>query len=64
MDALTASIVDTATALSAQKVKGEMNIKVLDKALDAQAQQAMSLLASLPASPSGGGVGELLDIIA
>ncbi len=65
MDPLTASIVDTASAMKAQQLSSEMNIRLLDKALDASAQQALSLLSSLPAgSGSGGGVGEILDIIA
>ncbi|MBT3345531.1 MAG: putative motility protein [Gemmatimonadetes bacterium] len=63
MDSLTASIVDTASALSAQKLHNEMNVKLLDKALDASAQQALSLLAALPA-PSGGGAGQLIDVVA
>jgi len=66
MDPLTASIIDTASALKSQQLAGEMNVRLLDKALDAQAQQALSLLSTLPAggAPSGGGVGQLLDIVA
>ncbi|MBT4097975.1 MAG: YjfB family protein [Gemmatimonadetes bacterium] len=65
MDALTASIVDTASAMKAQQLASEMNVRLLDKALDASAQQALSLLSTLPAgSPSGGGVGQVLDVIA
>lgn len=63
MDPLTASIVDTASALSAQKLQGEMNVKLLDKALDASAQQALSLLATLP-SPAGSGAGQVIDVVA
>ena len=56
MDPLTAIIVDTAS---------EMNVRLLDKSVDASAQQALRLFSTLPAgSPSGGGVGQGLDVIA
>ena len=64
MDPLTASIVDTASALKSQQLASEMNVRLLDKALDASAQQALSLLSTLPAGfPSGGGVGQVLDVL-
>lgn len=63
MDGLTGAIADTATALSSQRLKSEMSIKLLDKALDAQGQMAMSLLQGLPAA-SPAGVGQVVDILA
>ena len=63
MDGLTAMIVDTASALGAQRLHSEMSIALLDKAPDQQGQMAMSLLQSLPqASPAG--TGELIDLLA
>lgn len=63
MDPLTAAIADTASALSSQRLQGEMNVKLLDKALDQQGQMAMTLLSGIPA-PSAAGSGELIDVIA
>ncbi|HJP30947.1 MAG TPA: putative motility protein [Candidatus Latescibacteria bacterium] len=63
MDGLTASIADTASVLSAQRLQGEMSIRLLDKALDQQGQMAMTLLQALP-SVSPAGTGELIDVLA
>ena len=63
MDPLAASIADTATALSQQRVQGEMSIRLLDKALDAAGQTAMALLQSIPA-PSPAGKGGMVDVVA
>jgi hypothetical protein len=63
MDGLTATLADTATALSSARLQSEMSVKLLDKALDQQGKMAMSLLQSLPsASPTG--AGQLIDVIA
>ena len=62
MDPLTASIVDTASALSAVRLHSEMSIRTLDKALDAESQMAMSLLEALPV-PSPAGKGQLIDVV-
>ena len=63
MDGLTSAIADTATALSSQRLKSEMNVKMLDKALDQQGAMAMQLLQALPA-PSAAGSGNLVDVVA
>lgn len=66
MDGLTASIVDTATALSNQRLHSQMSVRLLDKALDIQGQTAISLIASIPApsAPSGPGQGQQVDVVA
>ena len=63
---LTSSIVNVATALAQQKLKSQQSVAVLDKALDAQAQNALALLASIPAAAplQQGAAGQLLNIIA
>ena len=63
---LTSSIVNLATALSQQALKSKQSVAVLDKALDAQAQNALSLLASIPAAAplQHGSSGHALNVIA
>jgi hypothetical protein len=63
---LTSSIVNLATALSQQELKSQQSVAVLDKALDAQAQNALSLLASIPAAAplQQSSAGQLLNVIA
>ena len=62
---LTSEIVNVATALSQQRLKSQQSIAVLDKALDAQAQTALSLIETVTtSSPSQGGVGSLVDLVA
>ena len=63
MDPLTASIANASTALSQQRLQSEMSIRLLDKALDAAGQNALALLASIPA-PSTPGKGERVDVVA
>ena len=69
---LTTFIVDQATALSQARLKSEQSIRVLDKALDSQAHNALALLNTLPAaSPAKRDVkaspspaGSLIDVLA
>ena len=63
---LSSSIANLATALSQQALKSQQSVAVLDKALDAQAQNALALLASLPAAAplQQSSAGQLLNVIA
>ena len=63
MDSLTASIVDIATALTDQRMRSEMSIRTLDKALEAQSQNALALIQTLPAA-SAPGKGQVVDVVA
>ena len=64
MDSLTAAIVDTASALSQQRIAGQMNVRALRQALDAQAQQALALLQSLPPPGQLSPSGHRIDLVA
>lgn len=63
---LTSSIVNLATARAQQALKSQQSVAVLDKALNAQAQNALSLLASIPAAAplQQSSAGQLLNVIA
>lgn len=64
MDALTAALVDTASALGQQRLRGELGVRTLRKALDAQAQQALALLQSLPPPKTLSPSGHRIDLVA
>ena len=63
---LSSSIANVATALAQQKLKSQQSVAVLDKALDAQAQNALALLASIPAAAplQQSSAGQLLNVVA
>lgn len=65
--ALTNSIVSTATAMASQTNSDALNVRVLKKALDIQADAAATLLQALPQPPalaSSGSVGTQLNTFA
>ncbi|WP_027996265.1 YjfB family protein [Simplicispira psychrophila] len=65
--ALTNSIVSTATAMASQTNSDALNVRVLKKALDIQANAAATLLQALPQPPalaSSGSVGTKLNTFA
>ncbi len=59
---LTSMIIDTASALSAQRLQATQSVAVLDKALEAQRSIALSLIQSVAPSPSG--TGGHIDLVA
>ena len=65
--ALTNSIVGTATALASRKDSDALNVRVLKKALDIQANAAATLIQAIPQPPAlaaSGSVGTKLHAIA
>ena len=65
MSDLMTFIVDQATALSQAQLESEQSVRTLDKALDIQAQNALTLLSSLEVfarSPSPSS--RLIDVLA
>ena len=65
MSDLTTFIVDQATALSQAHLKSEQSVRTLDKALDIQAQNALTLLSTLDVSAGGPSPSSrLIDVLA
>ena len=65
MSDLTTFIVDQATALSQAQIKSEQSVRILDKALDVQALNALALLSVLDASSrSPSPNSRLIDVLA
>ena len=57
-------IADLATALATQKNSDAVNIAVLKKALDSQANAAVGLIQALPPVPSNPNIGRNVNTIA
>lgn len=59
---LTSLIIDTASALDAQRMQAAQSVAVLDKALEAERGLALSLIQT--AAPTSPGVGGQIDVVA
>lgn len=57
--AMTNSIVSTATAMASKSTSDALNVRVLKKALDIQADSAATLLQALPQMPALAASGNL-----
>ena len=64
MDATLSSTVDTALALQGANVNQEIQARVLKKALDAQADTALTLMQSLPVRAVDATLGSRIDTYA
>lgn len=63
MSDLTSVIVNTASALSEQRVQAAQSVIVFDKALEAQRTMALTLIQTVASPPPSGG-GNQIDLVA
>lgn len=63
---LTASLIDTATALADQRLRSQLSIRTLHKALEVEGRMAIALIQSIPAADtlSSSPAGRLVDVVA
>lgn len=62
VDPLSAAIVNASVTMSQTQTAQQVDIAVLKKAMEIQANAAMALLQALPAPSPDGGLGQLVDV--